>query len=521
MLYNNNIAATEIELIEPIETDAISAPDIGGEATLEESNIFGGIEVKRLGYSLYLHIHGDFMECRCSYVPRKSGSMITREELTDALRLNKVLEGIDQEAVENFAVDAAAGRLLANILVASGTPPIDGNDQYFFSYADPPADTEENTEETLWTKVDLRSIQKFVNVSEGTQLGRIIPATSGVPGRNLAGQPVAHKPGKDLIFTIGKNISFEDEDGTLLLISSAPGRFCHTRGEFSVEQSYTVKGDVGFKTGHLNLIGVVEISGDVLDNFNVRASKGINVKGNIGKCLITSSGNITFNGMDGADEGKIMCGGTLRARFIHDTTIVCTGDIIVETELHNCNVKTLGRIIVKKDTIKGGTYIVRGGVQSNKIGAPSSVHTNLIVGVDYRYLQELEMMLEKITELYATIRETRSLEEIIPLRKMAASMSDKLDVIRPKAVPPVNARIIVESKLYENVRITIGNLKKTTEYQLIGPMNIVENEADYLLSFLSHTGENLMVQEADIEAESLDDAAAEEDISENEIQTQI
>ncbi len=42
----------------------------------------GGNEIKKLGYSLYLRIPDNYLECRCSYVPRDQGSMMTRDEFT-------------------------------------------------------------------------------------------------------------------------------------------------------------------------------------------------------------------------------------------------------------------------------------------------------------------------------------------------------------------------------------------------------------------------------------------------------
>ena len=455
-----------------------------------------GIEIKKLGYSLYLHIQDNFMECYCSYVPRKRGSMLTRTDLEEALKMNKVLEGIDQEALNHFAAKAAAGIQQSGVLIASGTPPVDGTDQHFSEENPPEPETIEEVEQEenpLWSKVNMyASVHNFVNVEEGDLLGRIISSTPGTPGRNLAGQDIPQKPGKDIKFTIGKNISVEEEeDGSLLLFATTIGRFCQARGEFSIEETLPIKGNVDFNTGSVNFKGVVVISGDVLDNFDVKAAKGLNVKGNIGKCVVASTGDITFNGMDGADEGRIICGGTLRARFIHDTTIVCSGDIIVEVEIHNCTIKTLGRIIVNKDTIAGGSYIARGGVEASKIGSPSARHTNLLVGVDYRYLDDLQRSLDEFTEIQTKIQEACSLEEAINMRKIAAKKADQIEALRSKYVVSENVEIRIKNKLYENVRITLGNSCRTITNQLLGPMTIIENAAGTSLLFMSSIGKEI------------------------------
>ena len=60
----------------------------------------GGHEIKKLGYSLYLRIPDNYLECRCSYVPHEQGSMMTRDELTGFLKQYNVREGIDQQAFD-------------------------------------------------------------------------------------------------------------------------------------------------------------------------------------------------------------------------------------------------------------------------------------------------------------------------------------------------------------------------------------------------------------------------------------
>lgn len=481
---------------------ALVASASGSTSSAPHSNatelvpVSGANEVNTPGYSLHLHISENFMECRCSYIPRQQGSMLTRAELDNVLMLNKVLVGIDEETLNHFAVKAAAGVQQTGVLIASAPPPVDGIDQHF-SEANPPEPetiAEEVQENYLWPKVNMyASRHNFVNVEEGELLGSIIPATVGTPGQNLAGQTITQEPGRDLKFTIGKNIRVEEEeDGTILLLATSIGRFCQVRGEFSIEETLPVKGNVDFNTGNISFKGVVTVSGDVMDNFEVRAIKGMSIKGNVGKCVLASTGDISLNGMDGEGEGRIMCGGTLRARFLHNVTIVCAGDIIVDAEIHNCTVKTLGRIIVNKDTIVGGSYIVRGGVDTSKIGSLSSQHTNLLVGIDYRYMEELQKVLEEFTELQTKIGDACSREEAARMRKLASQKADVIEELRMKAVMPENAIICVRKKLYENTRITLGNARRTITSQMTGPMTIVENVSNGRLLFMSSAGKEIL-----------------------------
>jgi uncharacterized protein (DUF342 family) len=453
----------------------------------------GGSEIKKLGYSLYMRIPDNRLECRCSYVPHDQGAMMTRDDLTGFLRQYNVREGIDQRAFEDFVVKAAAGLQLTDILLASGTPPVNGADEYISLSVQPSAAVYSGEEEV--TNIDMHIVQTFINVSSGDEIGRIIPAEPGTPGKNIMGLPIPPQPGKPLKATIGKNIRVE-ENGALL-IASATGRFCQSGDEISVEEEYIVKGDVNFRVGSINFKGVVEVRGDILDHFDVTATKGLSVSGNIGVCSIISDGDITFCGMDGQNSGRIVCGGTLRAHFIHDVDIECAGDVIVDVEIHNCTIKTLGRIIVDKGAISGGSCIALGGIEAKKLGSVASVHTKLQAGVDYHDVILLEQLLASLAETQDKAKQSQSLTDIAELRKTSAALMESIMTIRNKVNATANAKINAKTALYDNVLILVGSVTEETKEPKDGPLSIIENSIDGGLRFLSMT--SLDVKAHDIE----------------------
>src|SRR5665647_710938 len=459
----------------------------------ESAPAIGGSEVKKLGYSLYLKIPDNRLECRCSYVPHDLGSMMTREDLTTFLKQYNVKEGIDQQGFDDFLVKAAAGQQQIDVLLASGLAPVTGADEHIELSVQGSSSVHSGEEEN--TSVDMHIVQTFINVSSGDEIGRIIPAEPGTPGRNIMGVPIPPQPGKPMKCTIGKNIRTEDNGS--LLIAAAAGRLCRSTGEISVEEQYVVKGDVNFRVGIINFKGVVEVRGDVLDNFNITASKGLTVSGNIGVCTIVSDGDITFCGMDGQEKGLIVCGGTLRAHFIHDVDVECAGDVIVDVEIHNCTIRTLGKIVVDKGAITGGSYIARGGIEAKKLGSASSQHTKLHVGVDYHDLELLEKLFAALTETEDKAKVSQSLTEITELRKTSVSLTDNIIAIRGKTDAISNAKINVKATLYENVQMTVGSVTEETREQLYGAHSIIENGIEGGLRYLSMTALN--VKATDIE----------------------
>ena len=461
--------------------------DQSNQAQPDTAPAIGGSEIKKLGYSLYLKMPENFLECRCSYVPHEQGSMITRDELTSFLRQYNVLEGIDQQAFDDFVVKAAGGQQQIDVLLASGTPPIAGADEYISFSMQSSASVHSVDEEG--SDVDMHIVQTFINVSIDDEIGRIIPAEAGTPGRNIKGMPIPPQPGKPLQVKIGKNIRTE-EDGALL-IAAATGRFCLSAGEISIEEEYVVKGDVNFRIGSINFKGVVEVRGDVLDNFNINATKGLTVAGNIGVCHIVSDGDITFCGMDGQEKGSIVCGGTLRANFIHDAVVECAGDVIVGVEIHNCKVRTLGQIIVDKGAISGGSYIAQGGIEAKKLGSASSQHTKLQAGVDYHDVELLEQLFVTLAETHEKAKQSESLSEIAELRNTAALLTDKIMSIKSKTAASANAKINAKAVLYENVQMILGGATETINEQKNEPLSAIENSIEGGLRYLSMTGLNV------------------------------
>ena len=455
--------------------------------------VIGGSEIKKLGYSLYLRIPDNGLECRCSYVPHDQGSMMTGDELVAFLKQYNVREGIDQAAFDDFVMKATAGQQQVDVLMACGVAPVAGADEHLSLSVQSSAAVRSGEENV--TNVDMHIVQAFINVSAGDEIGRVIPAEPGIPGRNIMGQPIPPQPGKPLRLKVGKNIRAE-EDGALL-IAAATGRLCCSAAEISVEEEYVVKGDVNFRIGSINFKGVVEARGDVLDNFDITASKGLTVTGNIGACSIVSDGDVTFCGMDGQDRGAILCGGTLRAHFIHDVVVECAGDVIVDVEIHNCTIRTLGRIIVDKGAISGGSYIARGGIEAKKLGSAASVHTKLQAGVDYHDVEELEKLFALLAETQSKAKQSGSLPEIAELRKTAAELSDRIMALRSKADAAANAKINAKAIIYENVQLTIGSVTEELKEEKDGPLSLIENSLEGGLRFLTMT--SLDVKATDIE----------------------
>ncbi|MFA7406092.1 MAG: FapA family protein, partial [Pelobacteraceae bacterium] len=182
---------------------------------------------------------------------------------------------------------------------------------------------------------------------------------------------------------------------------------------------------------------------------------------------------------------------------IHDAVVECAGDVIVDVEIHNSSIRTLGKIVVDKGAISGGSYIALGGIEARKIGSAASVHTALSAGVDYHDVELLEKLFAALNDAQNKIKQSQSLTEIAELRKTTASLTDSIMDIRGKVVESANAKINTKAVLYENVQLSLGSVTELIKEQKDGPLSIIENSIEGGLRFLSMT--SLDVKARDIE----------------------
>jgi len=473
-------------------TDALETS--GADSAADAIPGIAGKECKKPGYSLYVWISDDKLECRCSYVPHEQGSMMTRDELIDYLSQSGVKEGLLPEAVEDFVVRAAAGQSLSRVLLAAGLPPVPGVDGWLSYTAQPSAVVAHVVDESQ--DIDLHNVQTFINVMPGDEIGCIIPPECGTAGRTVTGLAILPPAPKPFNIKIGDNIHTSD-DGTHL-ISDVAGRVCNGSGEISVAQEYVVAGDVNFRVGSIVFNGYVEVRGDILDGFNVTAVKGLRVSGNVGACHIKSDGDISFCGMDGMDKGIVECGGSITANFMHDCALVeCAGDVVADVELHNCHIKALGRIVVNRGAISGGSYTALGGIETKKAGSASSIKTTLRAGFDYRDMPELELIAAELETNTARMEQADTFQDIEPLRKTRAGLTERLMAIRSRSAEKANPKINVKSILYDNTFLRVGLNAKEKVDERDGPFSVIENTIEGGLRFLSMT--SLDVPASDIE----------------------
>lgn len=451
-------------------------------------------EVKRYGYTLTFEISPDEMECHCFYEPTTlGGTPLTASELQGHLAQFKITEGIIPESAESLLNSAASKTSVSGLLLARGILLIPGEDGHIaLGVADDLAETE--PDEGGAGTVDFRNVQSFLNVDAGDLVATIIPPGSGSPGRTVAGKTIPPLPGVPVTPVVGQNVRLSD-DG-LTVFAEATGRVYLRENAISVEDVYEIAGNVDFKVGNIVFKGYVEVKGDVLDGFSVKATRGIKIHGNIGVCTIESDGDISFSGMSGQGTGTITCGGSISANFINDALIECAGNITVEIEIRSSQIKCLGTITVNKRGLNGGEYFALAGIECGNLGGRTSLRTRVVAGVHYRDLEELNSLFNElkllVAEFSAAPKGTIDMKEFA--RKRAA-ITERTQEVRSRIHEQCNPKINVKTMLYEGVTITLGMMSDIIREERSGPVSVIENSIEGGFRFLGMTSLSFKAQE--------------------------
>lgn len=452
------------------------------------------LEVKRQGYTLAFEVTPDALECRCFYEPSSmGGTPLTATELQGYLAQFKIREGVIAEAVASLLTSAASAKWVAALLLAQGTPMIPGEDgRVVMGVADVLAKPEQD--EKAFKAVDFRHVQSFLNVDEGDLVATIKQPGTGKPGKTVTGNIIPPQAGAPLKLQIGPNIRVSDDGMSLFALETGRVRF--EDGEISVTDVYAIPGDVDFKVGNISFKGYVEVKGDVLDGFFIKATKGIKILGNIGVCTIESTGNISFCGMSGQGIGTIKCGGTITANFIYDTNIECAGDIFTETEIRSSQIKCLGTIVVNKGGLTGGEYFALGGVECGSLGSVTSLRTRVVAGVHYGDLAELNSLFNELKLLVAGYSAApKGTVDLKEFARKRADITERTQDVRSRTYDRSNPKINVKKRLYEGVTITLGMITDTIIGERSGPLSILENSVEGGFRFLGMTGLSFKAQD--------------------------
>lgn len=209
----------------------------------------------------------------------------TSNELQELLQSKGIRYGIIKQAIE----DASGQYNAEDVLVAKGLPAqddISDEIQVLFKESEELKEYEDTN-----NKVDFRKRFLIANVKAGDIIGKIIPGTTGSDGQDIFGVPIKRKTWKKAVVKIGDGCRLEDNT----VIATSEGKPAFKSNTFSVNKLYKVD-QVDLKSGNIDFVGNVEVTGAVLEGMEVKAGNELHIGKNVESATVKSSGEIAING---------------------------------------------------------------------------------------------------------------------------------------------------------------------------------------------------------------------------------
>ncbi|MBN1410609.1 MAG: FapA family protein [Spirochaetales bacterium] len=392
--------------------------------------------------------------------PRLGGADLTYENMVGILKNNGIVFGIKEDTLKKFE-DYPEYNM--QILAAEGAKPVNGRDAQIVYYFNTDRNSIKLKEED--GRVDFKELNLIENVVAGQVLAKKIPPEKGEEGRTITGKVLPAKPGKDINIPVGKNVKLS-EDGTTV-ISEINGQAILLNGKINVEPVFTVSGDVNLQTGNILFLGTVIVKGSVLDGFSVKAAGNIEVKGNVGKCILDAEGDvIVHQGILGKDGGNVKSGKSIFAKFIEHARVEATEYVYVNEGILHSFVDANKKIICqgRRASIVGGRLRASEEINAKHLGSIAGTETILEVGYDpasKARLAELDSKLvplkKELDEIELNIKTLMNLKKV--QRKLSEEKEEYLEELNSKRID-VQTQIQVINTEMEDIRSHLVTLKK-------------------------------------------------------------
>jgi uncharacterized protein (DUF342 family) len=433
--------------------------------------------------------------------PGPGGCDLSKEALLSFLRNNHVIFGVLDEALQTIE-DKPAYRM--PILVAEGAKPQNGHDaEVIFNF-----ETDKNKlrlKEASDGRVNFKELGLIQNVVAGQPLARKTPPEQGQPGRTVTGKVIPARNGKDIPPPVGRNVHL-GEDG-ITLIADLNGQVTFIGGKVNVEEILTVQGDVSLKTGNVMFLGTVIVFGNVEDNFSVKASGNIEIRGNVGKSEVIAEGDIVIHqGVNAKGGGLVQAGKSVWAKFVENATVEAGENIVVSDGMINSTAVANKKIICqgKRASIVGGRYRACEEINAKSLGAPvGGAETIFEVGYDPKskeksdqltaQKEKLAKQLDDYDKNIATLNAVKKQKKALPEDKEAI-LQDYL-VRREELVSEIRAlgkeieslqsylnglksrgRISASGRIYPGVKIWIKDIHEDIKNEMKAVTFYLENQ---------------------------------------------
>lgn len=360
-----------------------------------------------------------------AFPPENGGKDITEELVLNALNECRILHGKDETLIKRVVYQLIYLKLVE---VACGTAPIDGTDGYVTDHF-PRAERNsfEGTEDMEGQSIDFKKLNWLHPVNANDIICDIVVQVESQEGRRVTGQMVKGRYVEKVVIPSGMN-TVVNPDKTALL-AKLDGTLYFEGGRFHVKDVLNIMSDVDLTVGNIDTVGNVEIKGDVLSGFTVRATGDINIRGMVGNSTIIAGGNIKINmGIRGCGESLIQCGGNMDCVYIENCTVRAQGTVTASSII-NSDVSSDDEITAHN--IVGGIASALTRITAKSIGNNQHRSTTFYLGITQETLQERTNLEERARVLEPELAKvTKSMRFLLNKRRLGDRETAQLEQMK-------------------------------------------------------------------------------------------
>lgn len=470
--------------------------DDGASKLIDAFKETGGTDGKvciaeRTDAEVSLLISKDKMNAYLTIKPAKGGAKAGLDQVKRALAEKGIRNGFIPEAIKSAILKGQA----EEVLIAAGIPVINGEDARFVCLLN---EIKIRTPQVAENgNVDFRDLGEILVVQPGQELMRREPATMGKDSKNIFGERIAARHGKDIKFAKGLDGVEQDSKDPNILLAAVTGQPIIVENGVNVEDTMTIQ-EVNLASGNVIFDGSVIITGDVEHGMKVHATGDINVGGLVESAELKAGGDVLVQGAilghgDVRDKkgnlneetSKIYADGSISAKFTENVFLeaqdkIMIQDWVIKSELHAVNEIIVGSKNAKKGQIIGGFAQSGLMIKAMNIGASSGVKTLVQAGKEVDVDKEIDKInteinnqtqaLKELNKLQASLKNnpTKQAKEMLKKSiKTRQHMEEELidyqakkSILKKEKVRFENSKVVIDSTIYNGTIIKIGKHEK-------------------------------------------------------------
>lgn len=353
--------------------------------------------------------------------PSSKGKLMERQDIIDALVQAGVRYGVKDDAIDEFLKSREYCR---QFVLAECTPAVEGKSAVITYHFNTKVDTKPKMNED--GSVDFHHLDVINHVNEGDILAILDPVDYGKNGIDVCGGILKPKKVISKVLKHGTNIHLSEDGCTMY--SDVAGHVTLADDRVFVSNTYEVPADVGVASGDIEYDGNVEVKGNVISGFTVKAKGDIIVNGVVeGATLIAGGQIILKRGIQGMGKGILDAKGNIIAKFIENCKVITDGEITTDAIMHS-NVTAKGNITVsgKKGMITGGNIRTTESITATTLGSVMGTQTVLTIGIDPAVLEDLKETEERLEQIGEEQKKLVDVLKLCAAKKKAGKTSPDL-----------------------------------------------------------------------------------------------